>query len=32
MKAKIKSAGEIIELNENGITIFEYARGVYKSN
>ena len=30
MKAKIKATGEIVELNEQGISLFEYARGIYK--
>lgn len=30
MKAKIKATGEIVELNEQGISLFEYARGFYK--
>ena len=30
MRAKIKATGEIIELNEQGISLFEYARGIYK--
>lgn len=30
MRAKIKATGEIVELNEQGISLFEYARGIYK--
>ena len=30
MKAKIKDTGEIVELNEQGISLFEYVRGIYK--
>ena len=30
MRAKIKDTGEIVELNEQGISLFEYARGIYK--
>lgn len=30
MKAKIKATGEPVELNEQGIFLFEYARGIYK--
>lgn len=31
MKARVKSTGEIIELDESNISVLEYARGIYKN-